>query len=120
MIELLVAAICLAVAALSITAALRFSNDRIVQAEARMVALDLARNEVEKAKGKAFRGILLPLPTVTTTKVAGVTMTTTTTVTIVPGFIDVYKVSVTVSYDPAGTPSQNVTLVTEVRNGSVS
>lgn len=118
--ELLVAAICLAVASLAITSALRFSNDRINQAEWRMTALNMARDEMELARSRGVTGVMVPGSSSRSITVDGMVMTVTTTVSLVAGELDVYAVDATVTYQLAAGRLETIVLDTQVRNGSIS
>lgn len=116
---MLIATICLAGSAIGILSALRFCNDRGLQARYRLIALQRAATEIEKAKGQALGSTLTAGTTnqnLSNTGVPG-TLTVSRTVTAVGGTPDLYTVQVVSAFNGG---AQAVTLTCLVRYGDVN
>lgn len=87
LLELLLAATCLAAAAVGVLAALRFANDRTMVSRYRTIALQLVRTSMETSIGQATGGYLVPGATTQTLDNTGIpaTVTLTTTTAAVAG-----------------------------------
>ncbi|MFI5385380.1 MAG: hypothetical protein ACHQ50_04580 [Fimbriimonadales bacterium] len=120
LLEMLLAATCLAAAAIGVLGALRFANDRTITARYRTIALQLVRTNLETAIGQATSGYLAAGTTTQTLTNTGIPATVTVTTTATPvGATDRFSITSQATWTQltsGGNSVQTVQLYTIARN----